>query len=138
MKDLLIALLLVCSLGAAENLRASSGSDEKTPQGAAHADEAVNKLVLDTETSELKKVLTDDFTYINSSGQIMDKDKWIGDLKSGMQFDSFTSRDVKARVYGETAVVTGRLFTVDSDIHTSVCMETRSMATHCLPDYSRE
>lgn len=83
--------------------------DEKTVQGALHADEAVNKAILDSDAGELKKLLTDEFAYVNSSGQLIDKDQYLRDART-IRFDSYTSHDAKGRLYGDTVVVTGWIF----------------------------
>jgi hypothetical protein len=84
-------------------------ADEKTAQGAIHADEQVNRAILDSEGGALKALLTDDFIYINSSGALLDRDKYLQDLRF-TQFESFTPHEVKARIYGDTVVLTARLF----------------------------
>src|SRR5438132_908606 len=113
MRQLVLSGLLICTVVACLRSVVPAGtfSDEKTVQGVIHADEQVNKAILDSDSGELKKLLTDDFTYINAAGQIMDKDKYVADAKySGRQFESYTAHEAKARLYGDTAVLTARLF----------------------------
>jgi ketosteroid isomerase-like protein len=59
--------------------------------------------LLDRETS-------DDYTLINMNGQVSDKAQMIGAFKSGqskLTVDEIS--DMKVRVYGDTAVVTGKV-----------------------------
>ena len=61
------------------------------------------------EASVLDRILADDLTVINPDGSSGDKAGEIGGLRSGkLKLDSVTNDDMKVRVFGETAVVTGR------------------------------
>lgn len=61
------------------------------------------------DASAPTRILADDFTFTNPSGEVMTKEQRIGEIKpGGIQFDSYTADDVKVRVYGDTAVVTHR------------------------------
>jgi len=55
------------------------------------------------------RTTADDYTMITSSGQLRDKARAMGDLKSGaVKFQSADVDELEVRVYGDTAVVTGR------------------------------
>jgi len=55
------------------------------------------------------RTTADDYTMITSSGQLRNKARAMGDLKSGaVKFESAEVDDLEVRVYGDTAVVTGR------------------------------
>ncbi len=57
----------------------------------------------------LDRTTADDYTMITSSGQLRTKGRMMGDLKSGeVKFQSADVDDLEVRVYGDTAVVTGR------------------------------
>ena len=57
----------------------------------------------------LDRTTADDYTMITSSGQLRTKGKMMGDLKSGeVTFQSADVDDLEVRIYGDTAVVTGR------------------------------
>lgn len=59
--------------------------------------------LLDRETS-------DDYTLINMNGQVSDKAQMIGGFKSGQSKLTVNEiSDMKVRVYGDTAVVTGKV-----------------------------
>lgn len=61
------------------------------------------------EAAVLDRILADDLTVINPDGSSGDKVREIGGLKSGkLKLESVTNDDMKVRVFGETAVVTGR------------------------------
>jgi len=57
----------------------------------------------------IERTTADDYTMITSSGQLRNKRRALGDLKSGeVKFQSADVDDLEVRVYGDTAVVTGR------------------------------
>jgi ketosteroid isomerase-like protein len=61
------------------------------------------------EAAVLDRILADDLTVINPDGSSGDKAGEIGGLRSGkLKLESVTNDDIKVRVFGETAVVTGR------------------------------
>ena len=61
------------------------------------------------DTGELNQVLADDLTYTHSSGQVDSKVQLVESLKSGARkYQAIEPEDVKVRVYGDTAIVTGK------------------------------
>ena len=57
----------------------------------------------------LDRIEADDWIYTDPDGTASTKPQDMGDLKSGAYVaTSYVGDDMKARVYGETAVVTGR------------------------------
>ena len=61
------------------------------------------------DASVLERLLADDYTYTPSTGGFMDKARVVTTTKSGVfAVGSFRSDDLRVRVYGEAAVVTGR------------------------------
>jgi ketosteroid isomerase-like protein len=56
----------------------------------------------------LERILADDLQYTHSNGVFDTKASFIATLKSGeLQYQGVTPEDLRARVYGSTAVVTG-------------------------------
>lgn len=56
----------------------------------------------------LDKVLADDLYYCHSSGSIDSKSSFIQSIKEGkLTYQEMTPDDLKVRIYGKTAVVTG-------------------------------
>ncbi len=54
----------------------------------------------------LEKYLTDDYLGIGSDGRLITKDQDLQMLKSGaIKYEAIDERDVKVRVYGDTAIV---------------------------------
>jgi ketosteroid isomerase-like protein len=61
------------------------------------------------DVAKLDKETADDYTLINANGTMSDKSKMLNAFKSGdTKFTTDDVSDMKVRVYGHTAVVTGR------------------------------
>jgi len=65
----------------------------------------------------LNEFLSADLTYVHSGGQLETKSEFIERLKTGhLRYRRLDREEVRARVYGETAVITGRAHVeVDAD-----------------------
>lgn len=56
----------------------------------------------------LERIYADDFSLVSTSGTVRNKAQFIADHKSGaLKTESQTFADVKVRVYGDAAIVTG-------------------------------
>jgi len=83
---------------------------------AASAEEELKKLETDRaaavvkgDVATLEKQTSDDYTLINMNGQMSDKSKMVSAFKSGQtKLTSDELSDMKVRVYGNTAVITGK------------------------------
>ena len=61
------------------------------------------------DAAALDRLYAEDFIGIGPSGTVRTKAQVIADFKSGsLRFQSITTDDVQWRVYGDTAVETGR------------------------------
>ena len=64
----------------------------------------------------LNRIYADDFIGIGPSGTVRTKPQVILDFTSGeLKFQSITTDDVRVRVYGNTAVETGRSTMIGQD-----------------------
>ena len=64
----------------------------------------------------LDRIYADDFIGIGPSGTVRTKPQVISDFTSGnLKFQSITTEDVRVRVYGNTAVETGRSTMIGQD-----------------------
>ena len=69
-----------------------------------------NQAVLRSDTAALDRMSSDDYTLINQQGELRTKAQMLDGFKSGtIKFDSRELSDLNVRVYGNTAVVTGRV-----------------------------
>ena len=60
------------------------------------------------DAAGLKRFLADDLQYAHSGGQTQNKDQYIAAVTNGpARYESFTFSDLKIKLYGNTAVLTG-------------------------------
>src|SRR5688572_31447536 len=68
------------------------------------------------DTVALNRIYADDFIGVGPSGTVRTKPQVISDFTSGgLKFQSITTDDVQVRVYGNTAVQTGRSTMIGQD-----------------------
>ena len=61
------------------------------------------------DTAFLDQNTADDYTFISPRGALRTKAQILADFKSGeIKFEGYDLDDLQVRVYGDTAVVTGR------------------------------
>jgi ketosteroid isomerase-like protein len=73
------------------------------------ADAARIQATVSNDFQALEKLLGDDLTYTHSSGVLEGKAQVLGKLRSGAtRYNTIVPSDVRVRVYGDTAVMTGR------------------------------
>ena len=73
------------------------------------ADRERVQALLHNDASALDSIYADELIFTNQYGVVRDKAYWIATAKAGeFKFDSYTTDDVRVRIYGETAVVTGQ------------------------------
>jgi ketosteroid isomerase-like protein len=65
--------------------------------------------MLSADLATLESILAEDLSYSHSSGKVETKAEFIESVRSGrLKYRSFERSDVKVRIYGDAAVVTGR------------------------------
>jgi ketosteroid isomerase-like protein len=61
------------------------------------------------DAAALEKLLAPDYVYTNQDGEMASRAEMVAGIKSGTtKYDTFTVGDMKAHVYGDAAVVTGK------------------------------
>jgi ketosteroid isomerase-like protein len=66
------------------------------------------RAVANNDADTLDGILGDDWIIVDSDGSIIDKARFLGVIKSGgLSHESMESTDLRVRLYGNTAVVTG-------------------------------
>jgi len=67
------------------------------------------KAFVDRDTRRLREVLTEDFTLTDADGTVTTRADEIASVETGaVRYDVFENHDMKVRIYGDSAVVTGR------------------------------
>jgi ketosteroid isomerase-like protein len=67
------------------------------------------RAMTEADVPTLERLLSDDLVYTHASGWRQNKAEFLASLRSGeLIYHSFTSESFKARVYGDTVLVTGR------------------------------
>ena len=78
------------------------------------------------DATALDRIYADDFIGVGPSGTVRTKPQVISDFTSGdLKFQSITTDDVQVRVYGNTAVETGRSTMIGQDKGQTVPRDTR-------------
>ena len=71
---------------------------------------------IDADAAALERIYADDFIGVGPSGTVRTKPQVISDFTSGdLKFQSITTDEVQVRVYGNTAVETGRSTMIGQD-----------------------
>ena len=93
-------------LFSASILRAAN-PDTKTEKEVLAAMEVYKQAMIKKDATALSRVLSDDLTYTHSSNQHQDKAAVLESLKGNAAVEAIDFKNLKVRVYGNTAVVTG-------------------------------
>ena len=81
---------------------------------------------IDADRAALDRIYADDFIGIGPSGTVRTKPQVLSDFASGnLKFQSITTDDVQIRVYGNTAVETGRSTMHGQDKNKAVPVDNR-------------
>lgn len=81
----------------------------KTEQELLKANQEYDLALLRADATALDRLYADEFIYTNPDGEIRNKAQQLAFTRSSdLKFESAQSSDVKIRVYGKTAVMTGR------------------------------
>jgi ketosteroid isomerase-like protein len=83
--------------------------DAQTEKDVLAALEAYKQALIKRDATALSRVLSDDLTYTHSSNLHQDKAAVLESLKGNTFAEAIDFKDLKVRVYGNTAVVTGDL-----------------------------
>jgi ketosteroid isomerase-like protein len=64
--------------------------------------------IVKNDPEGIERFVADDWIIINADGGIIDKERFLGVVKSGaLTHEIMESDDIRVRVYGESAVITG-------------------------------
>jgi ketosteroid isomerase-like protein len=124
---LVIALLLVTAALAAQQREGRSRAQRpRVEQIILALDTERIQAQIHADAVDLARLYADDFIGVGPSGTVRTKPQVIADFTSGaLKFESITTDDVQVRVYGITAVETGRSTMLGQDKGRPVPQETR-------------
>lgn len=89
--------------------REANRTESKTQEEIRRLESRRLRAMMDANTAVLDRILADDLTYTHSNGAVDTKASFLAALKSGkLTYESVTTHEVRVRVHGESAVVTGR------------------------------
>jgi ketosteroid isomerase-like protein len=114
MKVLIILILSMIAYGNSAAAQTSQTDLLPKPQTTVEREilsleEARNEAVLHGDVTALDRMTSDDYTFITLRGELRTKSDILKGFASGsFHYDSRQISDLKVRVYGDTAVVTGR------------------------------
>ena len=125
---LLIAVLVLAVVPLGAGQEQGAGGSHRTS-----VEEAIRKLdneriqaQIHADATALDRIYAADFIGVGPSGRVRTKPQVISDFTSGdLKFQSITTDDVQVRVYGNTAVETGRSTMIGQDKGQIVPRDTR-------------
>lgn len=115
-RTLFILVVTAASIAPGQAQNASRASRKNVDQIIRHVDQERIQAQIGADAAALDRIYADDFIGIGPSGVVRTKSQVIADFTSGnLRFQSITTDDVRVRVYGNTAVETGRSTMIGQD-----------------------
>lgn len=105
----LVSLSLGSSAGPGQ-VHGQTGRNGKVAEEVTRRERELSAATVRKDIRAMREIVGDDFAGVESSGRVIDKATFINDIESGgddVQAD--VPEDMKVRVYGDVAVVTGKL-----------------------------
>src|SRR5213593_827904 len=115
---LVIAVLALTATSIALGQERSASRDQRrsVEQSIRQLDHERIQAQIGADAVALDRIYADDFIGIGPSGTVRTKAQVISDFTSGdLKFQSITTDDIQVRVYGNTAVETGRSTMIGQD-----------------------
>ena len=125
---LVIAVLALTATSVVVGQKQSGRRDQRTSveQAIRQLDHERIQAQIGADALVLTRIYADDFIGVGPSGTVRTKAQVISDFTSGdLKFQSITTDDVQVRVYGNTAVETGRSTMSGQDKGKAVPRDTR-------------
>ena len=113
---LAVLVLTAASIALAQEQSARRDLRRSVGQAIRQVDHERVQAQIGADAAALNRIYADDFIGIGPSGAVRTKAQVIADFTSGdLKFQSITTDDVRVRVYGKTAVETGRSTMIGQD-----------------------
>ena len=115
--SIIAALLLSAVLtGIAQQQSVRTRDATSTEQAVQQQDQERIRAQIAADTIALRRIYADDFLGIGPTGVVRNKAQVIADFTShALTYQSITTADVRVRIYGSTAVETGRSTMIGRD-----------------------
>ena len=85
------------------------GAQTKAEREVLAANEAFDRAIVTRDVGGYERIMADDFIFTSADGSVSNKKGEIERVRSGrLTFESGKSDDVRVKIYGKTAVLTGR------------------------------
>ena len=109
-KFAVLAVIMSIQTGAAQDkITDAKLRDAAVVKQIEQLEEARNQAILKGDAAAIERMNADDYTFITLKGELRTKAEIVKGFASGaFKYQSRTISDLKVRVYGDTAVVTGR------------------------------
>ena len=127
-RTLAMAVLAVTATSMIQAQKPSAGKDQRSSveQAIRQLDNERIQAQIHADATALDRIYADDFIGVGPSGTVRTKPQVISDFTSrDLKFQSITTDDVQVRVYGNTAVETGRSTMIGQDKGKTVPRDTR-------------
>ena len=127
-RTLIIAILALTAASVALGQKQSAKSNQRksVEQAIRQLDHERIQAQIGADTAALDRIYADDFIGVGPSGTVRTKVQVISDFTAGdLKFQSIGTDDVQVRVYGSTAVETGRSIMSGQDKGKTVPRDTR-------------
>ena len=100
---IVVAMLSLCLVAPAQKVILSTEEQIKS------IEEERNRAILSGDAATLDRMTADDYTFITLRGELRTKAEIVKGFQSGaFKYESRTISELKVRVFGDTAIVTGR------------------------------
>jgi ketosteroid isomerase-like protein len=119
-------VLTVAPMGVTQKQSATGGHQTGVEEAIKKLDNERIQAQIHADATTLDRIYAADFMGVGPSGRVRTKPQVISDFTSGdLKFQSITTDDVQVRVYGNTAVETGRSTMIGQDKGQTVPRDTR-------------
>ena len=121
-----VLVLTVVPMGVAQKQSAMGSHQTNVEEVIKKLDNERIQAQIHADGTALDRIYADDFIGVGPSGTVRTKPQVMSDFTSGeLKFQSITTDDVQVRVYGNTAVETGRSTMIGQDKGKNVPRDTR-------------
>jgi ketosteroid isomerase-like protein len=104
-----LVFLIAVLISVADGTSSAKGGGSRTEQELIALETAWDDAVAAKDRATLERIVADDFVVIGADGTVADKRQMIESIMTPeLTIEPFKTEDVLVRVYGNTAVLTGR------------------------------